>query len=113
MTNMKCYFLSLFLFISFVTVGSIEDAEAVINHFNNTLSQRIKVSYSEKSAKDYNKPCTSNKDADDFYLSLFKDPRFDFLINFLYSLILHKCICFVLTFLLFLQIVFDFSQIIF
>lgn len=68
----------LFSIFSFVTVGSVEDAEAVINNFNNTMGQRIRVSYSEKSAKDYNKPCTSNKAEDDFYLSLFKDPRLKF-----------------------------------
>ena len=57
-------------------MGSVEDADAVINYFNNTVGQRITVSYSEKSAKDFNKPCESNKANDDFYLSLFKDPRF-------------------------------------
>ena len=65
-----------FSILSFVTVGSVEDADAVINYFNNTIGQRITVSYSEKSAKDFNKPCESNKANDDFYLSLFKDPRF-------------------------------------
>jgi len=60
-----------------VTVGSIEDADKIIEHFTDSRHKRIKVSYSEKSAREYNKPVTSNdKDADDFYLNLINNPRY-------------------------------------
>ena len=59
--------------IRFATVGSVEDAEMIINHFND-FGSKMKVSYSNKSAKDYNKP-TSTSTEDDFYLNLLKEPR--------------------------------------